>query len=75
MTVSVRVGKLRLKFFFSLGFALFIAKRAAKRRNKAAGEIFRDRRLKKTLKEYKKQNGSLVLAEIEKEGLRVEVRL
>lgn len=75
MTVSVRVKKLRLKFFFSLGFALFIAKRAAKKRSTVAGTIVGDPLLKKALKDYKKRNGKLVLAETEKDGVRVEVRL
>lgn len=75
MTVSVRVKRLRLKFFFSLGFAFFIAKAAVRKRNAAAGKIVGDRRLKKALKDYKKRNGALVLAEVERDGVRVKVKL
>lgn len=69
--------RLHLRFFFGMGFALFILRKIIERKNPDSAQNVKSigKQLKRLLKGYKRANGALNLVEIESEGTRIIVRI
>lgn len=78
MKIALDYKKLHLRFVFGVGFVWFILTKIINGKDKAAAQKIKPigRQIKKLLKDYKRNCGSLSLVEIEsKNGTRIAVRI